>query len=571
MKRRVALMVLVSLVVASCGGESEESRNAALPPRPVVSQLGVREQGACLLTSAPAMWCWGTGASYGNGDGTLLAAPVPNPIVIGNNLVPRSVSSGRGSHACAVVDKGDVYCWGLNNFRQITLEPTNVIREPTKVPNLGGLARQVVTGLQSTCALMADATVKCWGSYAGFIGSPTVNNAQYAGPTTVPGLANVTKLSASSSHVCALQANGAAYCWGNNDMGQLGTGGPNFGHQPAAVRNLDSVIDISAGNRTTCAVLSNGQVKCWGSNQMFGSGYSFNQGMINMFPADPVLLDRPAVAVSVGTWTHCALLDDATVKCWGQYPATNNIWYIPTVAAGMTNLATIATGSDNELCGITYAGGVLCIGTNRYYIPGSGIEQAAVQSVPAFVSGFADPVVVAPTTTVAVTTTLPAVTTTAPRATTTLPATTVPSATTVPPVTTVPSATTVAPATASTGPDAVVRDESLVAGPLPATPETPPTSAAPPAEPAVSPAATRTVLTLKVKKTLSAATLARNGRLSVPRGGKVSITVPTTKKVCSVSKTTLKGVKAGACRVRVTVKPVTGRSRSAVVTVTVVP
>lgn len=510
------------------------------------------------------MWCWGTGESYGNGDGTLLAAPVPNPIVIGNNLVPRAVSSGRGSHACAVVDKGDVYCWGLNNFRQINLEPTNIIREPTKVPNLGGLARQVVTGLQSTCALMADATVKCWGSYAGFIGSPNAANVQYAGPTAVPGLANVTKLSASRAHICALQANGVAYCWGSNDVGQLGTGGPIFGQQPAVVRNLDRVIDIAAGSRITCAVLSNGQVKCWGSNASYGNGFSFNSGMITMFPADPVLLDRAAVAVSVGESTHCALLDDATVKCWGQYPATNNLWYIPTVAAGMTNLATIATGWENELCGITYAGGVLCIGSNRHYIPGSGIEQAAVQSVPAYVRGFADPVVGEPATTVAATTTVPAVTTTAPGA------TTVP-ATTVAPVTTVPPATTVAPMPTSTGPDPVVRDESLVVGPLPATPETPPTSAAPPAEPAVSPAATKTVLTLKVKKTLSAATLARNGRLAVPRGGKVSITVPNTKKVCSVSKTTLQGVKAGACRVRVTVKPVSGRSRSAVVSVTVVP
>jgi hypothetical protein len=324
-------------------------------------------------------------------------------------------------------------------------------------------------------------------------------------------------------------------------------------------------------------VLSNGQVKCWGSNAWYGNGYSFNSGMITMFPADPVLLDRAAVAVSVGDSTHCALLDDATVKCWGNYPATNNAWYIPTVAAGMTNLAAIATGWENELCGITYAGGVLCIGSNRQYIPGSGIDQADVQVVPAFVSGFADPVVAAPATTVAPTTTVPAVTTTAPRVATTLPATTVAPATTVPPATTVapettaPSATMAPPVPTSTGSDPVVRDESLVVGPLPATPETPPTSAAPPVEPAVSPATAKTVLSLKVKKTMSAAALARNGRLAVPRGGKVSIAVPTTKKVCSVSKTTLKGVKAGACRVRVTVKPVTGRSRSAVVSVTVVP
>jgi Regulator of Chromosome Condensation (RCC1) repeat protein len=49
---------------------------------------------------------------------------------------------------------------------------------------------------------------------------PTAVNAPQVDPATL----RFVKLSTRNSHVCAITAEGIAYCWGGNYAGQLGTG-----------------------------------------------------------------------------------------------------------------------------------------------------------------------------------------------------------------------------------------------------------------------------------------------------------------------------------------------------------
>lgn|GEM_PF-2545495 len=560
MAKWTGAVIAATLLMAACGAEVvEDDRNAALPAAPVVTQIALREEGACAVKSNGELWCWGTGNTYGNGDGTTLPMPIPNPIVIGNYLQVASPASGRGLHNCAVVSNGDVFCWGYNFGGQTGQQLENLTQSPTKVPNMGGPARQVVVGIHSTCALMVDATVKCWGRYSdGFIGSAPPVNTTRTGPRLVPNLQGVTKLSADRAHVCALLSNGTVKCWGENGDGQLGNRSTVDSVTPVDVFNLGQATDIAAGRMTTCAVLTNGQVKCWGSNRSYGMGFTMLANSVFNAPDQPVALARAAVAVSVGGDVHCALLDDASVSCWGHYPATNNLWYVPFAMGGMTNIAAISTGSWNELCGVTYAGGVKCMGTNSGLLQGVDIPRDQTQSQPGFVQGLGEPGAV-----------VDATTTTVQQSTSTAPGAQVTTSTAAPQTTT----TQVAGANGqpTTASDEIARTEEVVAGPLPGTPEMPPTSSPAAAEPvSPAPAGAKTVLTLKVKKSLSAALLARHGRLAVPKGAKVTVTVPTTKKMCSVTSNKLTGTKAGACRVRVTVTPKSGKSRSATVAITIV-
>ena len=75
-------------------------------------------------------------------------------------------------------------------------------------------------------------------------------------------------MSAGAFHTCGVATNGAAYCWGNNFDGQLGTG---TGHEtvPTAVAGGLTFASVSTSWFHTCGLTTSGVGYCWGDN-VFG-------------------------------------------------------------------------------------------------------------------------------------------------------------------------------------------------------------------------------------------------------------------------------------------------------------
>ena len=254
---------------------------------------------SCALLSDKTIRCWGQGWNGTMGDGSSTSWYVPANKVSG--ITTATEVSTTGSHACALLSAGTVHCWGRNfygslgggqvNVSMIQLTPINVskISNATSITT-GGYGSLGVDNPGFSCALLSAGTIKCWGNdNYGQLGSGAKNAQGYsATPVSVDGINTATAISAGVQHTCALLADKTIKCWGASWNGQLGSGAKNTetytsgsntnttnaSFKPVSVSGINTAIAISAGGSHTCALLEDKTVKCWGNNQngQFGDG-----------------------------------------------------------------------------------------------------------------------------------------------------------------------------------------------------------------------------------------------------------------------------------------------------------
>jgi alpha-tubulin suppressor-like RCC1 family protein len=142
-------------------------------------------------------------------------------------------------------------------------------------------------------------------------------------------------IAAGTYHTCALLNDASLKCWGGNVSGQLGLGdttnrGDGAGEMgdslpPVSLGAGKTTVALAAGTNHTCALLNDASLKCWGSNGsgQLGLGVSTDHGdgageMGDNLYAITLGAGKTAVALAVGYYHTCALLNDASLKCWGQ-------------------------------------------------------------------------------------------------------------------------------------------------------------------------------------------------------------------------------------------------------------
>ncbi|MBX3251958.1 MAG: hypothetical protein KF901_32570 [Myxococcales bacterium] len=153
-----------------------------------------------------------------------------------------------------------------------------------------------------------------------------------------------TQIVAGNDHFCARMSDGTVRCWGDNAFGVLGTmPEPDFGFPepvpvpapapapapdaadagPAVhvIGDLSGVTQLSAAGATTCALLQDGSVKCWGDNSTGQLGLALDPPAVDWDPHPTpslVALDSPAKRVEAGHGAACALLASGQTWCWGK-------------------------------------------------------------------------------------------------------------------------------------------------------------------------------------------------------------------------------------------------------------
>jgi alpha-tubulin suppressor-like RCC1 family protein len=134
-----------------------------------------------------------------------------------------------GNSACAVMDNGELACWGSGDRYLIYQNTSNSITPVVRDDFPSGISvSEISLGAYHRCALMSNSKVYCWGSaYPSFGGQSFTYNR--ASPTVVQDSAGndilATQVSSDGDqHSCAILINGSAVCWGYNYYGQLGVG-----------------------------------------------------------------------------------------------------------------------------------------------------------------------------------------------------------------------------------------------------------------------------------------------------------------------------------------------------------
>ena len=252
---------------------------------------------ACALLESGTVQCWGSNEFGGLANPSLESSTVPMNIDLTSPADTLSVGS---VHACAILQGGSVQCWGDDIFNQLGDDADMRVARGvvTDVVDLRAAALQISAGYSSTCALLADTTVQCWGGLGAYEGLAT----DVAG-LNQPALA----VAAANKYACIVLDSGFVEC--------LGSDIPGLDHftDYTTLTEIDGlqgdVATVSLGTYYACALHSAGDVSCWGTDPLDFSSSNAK--------SEPHSIDLPEdiQQISVGHDSACFLGASGDVYC----------------------------------------------------------------------------------------------------------------------------------------------------------------------------------------------------------------------------------------------------------------
>ena len=228
-----------------------------------------------------------------------------------------------------------------------------------------------------SCAVDLRGQAFCWGgSWHGELGASAARKyTSTLSPVAVAIAQEFTHIEAGELHTCALNAQGRAYCWGDNLSGQIGDGTASNRFAPVQAQEDRAFVSIAAAADRTCGLTSQRSIVCWGSGWT-GEAQSPSSS--------------PFASVATGTSHTCALDSEGRAFCWGFNGAgqlgsgTTNSSSTPVAVAGGLTFRLISAGLAHT-CAITENDGAYCWGSGMDGRLGDGSTEQ--RNAPTAVSG----------------------------------------------------------------------------------------------------------------------------------------------------------------------------------------
>lgn len=319
---------------------------------------------ACGVTSAGVSLCWGNNYRARMGVGGHESSPsvVRDVSAITANVPLRSIAAG-GNHSCAINVDNQLRCWGRDRYGATGRGETGYRLAPVKIQSDLKFS-EISAGEYHSCGIVSDGRVACWGrdSYMS-IGVP--GDDEQPVPVILSDFDSAVLIESVDTRNCVVNRDGTTLCWGRDSYGTLGNGYDiGDADTPAPVLGGETFTAISMGSYSTCAVTSNSRPACWGREGYLGAdiGQHSSPQILDMHP------DYRDIAVS---GTHGCGLDEAgTVHCWGYGSQgqlgqgdQNHSRYAP-LSVPSTEIFVKVEASNSGTCALTVDGALYCWGNS---------------------------------------------------------------------------------------------------------------------------------------------------------------------------------------------------------------
>ena len=246
------------------------------------------------------IYCWGAGTNNQLGNGSTVNTPSATPVIVTN---PASItftgsfsagSTANGNYWCAMGSDFKLYCWGtgyngvaataaavgstvksigghatrinLLNGSLVDFANTNIFKSDdittgsTLTPS--DASRDANTDHECISVMISQKnTVYCksvTGTNAfGQLGIGNTTNSSTFTAITQPKGTQFTQIAIGGTSTCALGNDGKAYCWGNNNNGQLGIKSGDNKNVPTAIAMptaTNNFTQIAVGGDSACAI-----------------------------------------------------------------------------------------------------------------------------------------------------------------------------------------------------------------------------------------------------------------------------------------------------------------------------
>ena len=353
-----------------CGAEATPARVAGLTGVTQIAAGSLQQGGAtepyhdfaCALLDSGEVWCWGSHEQGQLGvesvdevcaDAPCATTPVEATVDSGGEaILELSLGAAQG---CVRTESG-LRCWGRNGRYQLgTGVATSVEAEAVEATALVAPLH-----IDDQCFLLYEGELRC-----------AVDDDDLDEPEAIRN-ARITAVSEGAAHGCALRDDGRVRCWseptrGFVDRGQLGGGEP-------FVTDLTDAVDLACGDHHCCALRRTGRIACWGDNShgQLGVGDDLDDPLCDGCSAVPLPVEglSQVMQIAAGGDHSCALSSGGRVACWGdnsrgQVGASRTAtlsrpeWVsdLPTATPVVQLAASRAT-----TCAVLHSGAVLCLG-----------------------------------------------------------------------------------------------------------------------------------------------------------------------------------------------------------------